>query len=566
LNDDSEKTLEEQFTELQRENRKLNREIRYLKNAIAQEKIAYTTVLNQQKASTFIRRERERYLTLLLANSPSIILFINQTGRVEFCTDYFIKIAGLKKPTDVLGHPLSSVLEPFMDARIHKLLLEQVEKVILTNVPLSLDVGFSFLEGGVDFAGLIVPMKDEEQKGTGIMLLFHDVTSFKRSREEALAASRAKSAFLSNMSHEIRTPMNAIIGMTTIGKKEKNVRGKNRAFEKIEIASTHLLSIVNDILDISKIEVGKVELSLIDFNFLDMIDRVINVVAIRMHDKEQRFLVHIDDKIPDYLHGDDQRLTQIMTNILSNATKFTPEKGEIILSVALLRRQNDKCAIRISVKDSGIGMTTEEQSKLFNTFQQAEAGISRKFGGSGLGLVISKRLLDLMGGEIWVKSEKGHGSEFIFEVSLSISDRGKAASVPDDTILEYKTDFFGKKVLVVDDTEINLEIAKMLLEDMNIEVATAFSGKKAVELVRKKINHFDLIFMDMQMPEIDGLQATRMIRALNADKAASIPIIAMTANVFKEDVEKCMAAGMNGHLGKPINMEELTKVLVSFLK
>ena len=559
-----EKTLEEQLKDLRRENRKLSREITHLKNAIFQEKIAYTTVLNQQKASTFIQRERERYLMLLLANSPSIIFFLNQKGRIEFCTDYFVEVANFNNAADVLGHPLADVLSPFMDSEAHAMFLEQVNNAALAYIPLSLDVSFCFDEINFDFAGLIVPMKDEEQKGDGIMLLFHDVTSLKRSREEALAASVAKSAFLSNMSHEIRTPMNAIIGMTAIGKNEKSLNGKDRAFGKIEIASTLLLGIINDILDISKIESGKMELSPINFEFNEMIDRAVSVAAISMRNKEQQFSVNIDQKIPRYLYGDDQRLMQIMTNILSNAAKFTPKNGEITLSALLLSKQDDKCTIQISVKDSGIGMTKEEQSKLFNVFQQAEAGISRKFGGSGLGLAISKRLLELMDGEIWVESEKGKGSEFTFIATLLISDYSQMKA--SDNAVCLTGNFSGQTVLIVDDIEINLEIAKALLESLNLKTITALSGKQAVDLFDKNSDSCDLIFMDMQMPEIDGLQATQMIRSLDLDKAASIPIIAMTANVFKEDIEKCIAAGMNGHLSKPIDMAEVIKVLSDYFK
>ena len=566
MEENTEKTCEEQLKELLRENRKLNRDITHLKTAIAQEKIAYTTVLNQQKASTFIQRERERYLALLLANSPSIILILNQTGRIEFCTDYFIEMAGFLNPADVLGHPLSDALLPFMSEDAHNELLEHTKLAALTNTPLSLDVSFCFDTNIVDFSGLLVPMKDEKHEGTGLMLLFHDVTNLKRSREEALAASQAKSSFLSNMSHEIRTPMNAIIGMTSIGKNEQSLRGKNEAFEKIEIASSHLLGIINDILDISKIESGKMELSLIDFDFSDMVDKVVSVVAVRMHDKKQKFSVNIDPEIPNYLYGDDRCIAQIMTNILSNATKFTPENGDVIMDASLLDKDRDKCTIRVSIKDTGIGMTKEEQSKLFNIFQQAEAGVSRKYGGSGLGLAISKRLLELMGGEIWVESEKGHGSDFIFVVSLLISDPSKIV-VPDENKAEdYLTDFSGRTVLAVDDVAINLEIATALLKPLNLEVVTAASGKEAVDLFASNPDRYDLIFMDMQMPEVDGLEATRMIRAMDIDKAAAIPIIAMSANVFKEDVERCIAAGMNEHLSKPIDMTEVINTLTRYLK
>lgn len=564
-----------QLAQLERENRKLRREIVHLKNAITQEKLASTAMLNQQKASTFIQRERERYLALLLANSPSIILFLSQTGRVEFCTEHFIAKSGYAKAADVQGHTFSEVLSPFLDSASHERLQEYIQNVMQTNFPFSFDIRFFFdsNENIKEYTGLLVPMKDEKQHSNGIMLMFHDVTDLKRSREEALEASKAKSTFLSNMSHEIRTPMNAIIGMTSIGKHENDLKRKDYAFKNIENASTHLLGIINDILDISKIESGKMELSYITFNFIKMIDRVVNVINLTMHNKRQHFSVEIDHRIPKFLLGDDQRLAQVITNILSNASKFTPEEGYITFAITLLSVENDVCVIQMHIKDSGIGISKEDQGKLFAVFQQAEAGTTRKYGGSGLGLAISKRIVELMGGDIWVESEPGKGSCFFFTVRLGISDQVNVTIDSEQTAglesvgeSQQVYDFSGKVVLLADDIDINLEIVVALLEPTNITIDTAKSGKEAVDAFVAAPERYDIILMDVQMPEIDGLQATRMIRSLNMPQAAEIPIIAMTANVFKEDIEKCLSAGMNDHLGKPIVMEDVLKVLSRYLK
>ena len=562
------------LTQLERENRKLRREIDHLKNAVVQEKLASATMLNQQKASTFIQRERERYLALLLANSPSIILFLSQTGRVEFCTEHFIAKAGFSKASEILGHTLSGVISRFLDTAAHEKLLEHIQNVIRTNTPFAFDVAFCFDHdaSAEEYTGLVVPMKDEEQHSNGIMLMFHDVTDLKRSRKEALEGSKAKSTFLSNMSHEIRTPMNAIIGMTSIGKHEKNLERKDYAFEKIENASKHLLGIINDILDISKIESGKMELSYIAFDFTQMLDRVLSVITLTMQNKRQHFSVEVDHRIPETLFGDDQRLAQVITNILSNASKFTPEEGHIKFAITLLSVENDACVIQMSVKDSGIGISKEERGKLFNVFQQAEAGTARKYGGSGLGLAISKRILELMGGDIWVESEAGKGSCFFFTAHLGIPEQIKStAGIEQKTGLELDEesqqsyDFSGKVILLVDDIDINLEIIVTLLEPTNITIDTAKSGKEAVDAFVAAPERYDLILMDVQMPGIDGLQATKMIRALTIPQGGVIPIIAMTANVFKEDVEKCLDAGMNDHLGKPIDIDDVIKMLSHYL-
>ena len=559
----------EKIQQLERELRKRNREIAHLEGAIKNEKIAHITLLNQQKANTFAQRERERYLAMLLSNSPSIIIFLNNMGRVEFCTEYFIGKTGLGI-SEILGHALFEVLLPYLDTSSHKQLLEQHETVMQSHSSCAFDLSFCFNKNDIqeDFAGLMVPMMSEKSEIDGTMIMFHDVTDLKRSREEALEASRAKSSFLSNMSHEIRTPMNAIIGMTSIGKTEKTLERKDNALEKIDSASTHLLGVINDILDISKIESGKMELSMIEFEFAKMLNRVNNVIAQKIDEKQQIFTVDIDPAIPHILYGDDQRLAQVITNILSNATKFTPENGEITLGIELLNLSDAKCSMQIFVKDSGIGMTKQEQAKLFNIFQQAQAGTSRKYGGSGLGLAISKRIINLMDGDIWVESEPEKGSCFYFTANLGVvsevENEANAEQMSGESRMaeeESNADFTGKTILIVDDIEINIEIALALLETMGMTMDTAQSGKQAYDAFVANPARYDLILMDMQMPGIDGIEATKMIRSANLPRSGSIPIIAMTANVFKEDIAKCIAAGMNDHLGKPIDMDDVITIL-----
>ncbi|MDR2610010.1 MAG: response regulator [Clostridiales Family XIII bacterium] len=400
-----------------------------------------------------------------------------------------------------------------------------------------------------------------------------------RAQEEAKAASKAKGEFLSNMSHEMRTPMNAIIGMSTIGSDATDIEKKDYAFKKIEDASTHLLGIINDILDMSKIEANKLELSPTEFTFEKMLQKAINVNHFLIEAKSQHFSSSIDADIPPNLIGDEQRLVQVVTNLLSNAVKFTSEGGSISLSARMWDNGDDvaavvdeSCVIVIAVTDTGIGLSEEQQSHLFTPFQQAENSTSREFGGTGLGLAISKNLVELMDGEIWVESELGKGSTFSFTVRLQ---RGSADASSGG--LAVGTDASGKNasgiddfselhILLVEDIDINREIVLSFLEQTGISVDCAENGEEAVAMVRESEGRYDAIFMDIQMPKMDGYEATQQIRALDIPAARDIPIIAMTANVFHEDIEKCLACGMNDHIGKPLNREDIIDKLRTLLR
>jgi len=388
----------------------------------------------------------------------------------------------------------------------------------------------------------------------------------KRLLEVTEQANRAKSAFLANMSHEIRTPMNAIIGMTSIAESAHSVERKDYAIGKIKDASTHLLGVINDILDMSKIEAGKFELSPTAFRFEETLKRVVAVNDYRVIEKRQRLSLHIDAAIPPVLCGDEQRLAQVITNLLSNAVKFTPEKGSIDICARFLGEENGVCQVQIDVSDTGIGISPEQQARLFQSFHQAESSTSRKYGGTGLGLVISKSIVELMGGHIWIESELGKGATFSFTIAAGRIDEAayaaNARKAGDRPAQAAFYDWFGEyRILLAEDVEINREIVLALLETTMIAIDCAENGSEAVRMFREAPDRYDMIFMDLQMPEMDGYEATRCIRALDMPKAKVIPIIAMTANVFREDVEKCLAAGMDGHIGKPLNFAEVLQAL-----
>ncbi|MDR3316079.1 MAG: response regulator [Coriobacteriales bacterium] len=435
---------------------------------------------------------------------------------------------------------------------------------------------------GKYYHGVASEFRSAEGELLGYYIITTDVTEIQVAREKAEQASEAKTSFLSNMSHEMRTPMNAIIGMTNIGKVASSVERKDYCFDKIDNASLHLLGVINDVLDISKIEANKFVLAPVEFVLERMVKKVTNVITFRIDEKEQRLIVDLDNRIPRSIVADDQRLAQVITNLLSNAVKFTPERGTIKLELDYRAEDEQSLTIRIAVKDTGIGISAEQRERIFSEFEQAENQTSRRFGGTGLGLAISKRIVEMMGSTLHVESEIGKGSTFFFtfvaqkaesprgadkgssEVSTELS--GEAGESGHNQLTAAEGVFKGSRILVAEDVLVNREIVLALLESTGVAIEFAENGVEAVAAFEADQQGFDLILMDVQMPLMDGFEATRRIRSLPVPEATTIPIMAMTANVFREDVEKCLAAGMNDHVGKPIDVAEVLEKLKRYIK
>ncbi|MDR3185511.1 MAG: response regulator [Christensenellaceae bacterium] len=523
-------------------------------------------------SGAIMRANAEEALSRMLSivnASPQFIAYLNESGEFEYFNKGALEISGYSE--DEMNHGGIALL---IGESEKSLWLEQIYSELESTISTTSEFKIK-TKSGCDLI-LMASVFSTEFYNNGFGMICIDITEIRRLEQELIVAkihadesSQAKGSFLARMSHEMRTPMNAIIGMTNIAKgADGDIVKKDYCLHKIGDASTHLLGVINDILDMAKIEANKFELSYSSFEFKQMLLRVADVMQFRVDEKKQTFNIAIDDDIPVLLIGDEQHLSQVITNLLANAVKFTPVDGTVTLSASRIddKSSNDTCSLCIAVKDTGIGITAENQKRLFKSFEQADGGIARKFGGTGLGLAISKHIIELMGGEINVQSEFGSGSEFTFVIQLNIDNSVRSEDISPTTEIDDITDVFkGHTLLLAEDIEINREIVVDLLSDTGITIDCAENGIIAYDMFEANPEKYEMIFMDIHMPEQDGYEATRRIRAIDNNFAKKVPIVAMTANVFREDIEKCLSAGMNDHIGKPIDFAEVLEKLFKYI-
>ncbi|MCR5719622.1 MAG: response regulator [Lachnospiraceae bacterium] len=552
----------DRIKELETANRRLERKLQRLQDEMRLLSSVNDQLSKLRDETEVEKRKQLMYTYAILNNSPGLFVLADEEGNILMTTRHF----------DMHHYLTLNQLASYLgcEGAFGGLTIDEMCKKVLTDrKEFQADLKIEIKGEPKVYSIRAVPAIDEETDIKRVLILGQDVTKLVQAKEQAESATKAKSDFLANMSHEIRTPMNAIVGMSEFILRDSTDEGARENAQQIKRASEQLLSIINDILDFSKIEAGKMELVPVQFNIVEIVNDVSNLIKFRIKDKDVGLVLEVDENLPKGLIGDDIRVKQIMINLLNNAAKFT-ETGFITLKLwpEWPDESHDEVLLRVAVKDTGIGIKPEDLQKLFSSFSQVDTKRNRTKEGTGLGLAICQRLTRMMSGDITVDSEYGKGSVFSFFLKLKVFDKTPVgdykeavAGVSKPTV--FAIDFKAPKaqILVVDDSLVNLKVARGLMRPYNMQMTFASGGQEAID--KCKDNHYDIIFMDHLMPVMDGVEATQKIRELpDGDKRV---IIALTANALSGSREEYQSKGFNEFLAKPIEITKLDEVLRNFL-
>jgi PAS domain S-box-containing protein len=534
--------------------------------------------ISERKRAEDIVRRSEIHFRALIENASDIIVIINDDGTFRYGSPSLDRVLGYQ-PEELIGRPATDLIHPEDVSSFVDRLTAAVEMRVASG---GMEARVRHKDGSWRVLEAMGTKLPDEKAAGGFVVNARDITVRKQAEGElheaklaAEVANRAKGEFLANMSHEIRTPMNGIIGMTDLAL-GTSLSGEQREYlELVKVSAESLLALINDILDFSKIEAGKLEFEQVGFGLRACIDSTQKALALRAEEKGLRLACGVGPDVPDAVVGDPGRLRQILVNLVGNAIKFT-ERGEVAVQVESRRLTvespqptaaglHSPFELHFSVRDTGIGVGPGKQALIFDAFQQGDTSTARNYGGTGLGLAICSKLVRMMGGRLWLESELGRGSTFHFTARFDVQPHAadpKRAAHPMLVRLTQSEPSAPSRplhILVAEDNIVNQKLAVRLLEKAGHTVAVAATGREALALVERDV--FDAVLMDVQMPEMDGIEAVAAIRARERRNGAHLPIIAMTAHAMKGDRERCLAAGMDDYVCKPIQRQALTEAL-----
>jgi signal transduction histidine kinase/ActR/RegA family two-component response regulator len=552
-----EEELKTELEALRRDYKKQSRALELAVKQIERNQVAAKSRENLRRVIDAKRSELERYMNLLLGNCPDVILIFDSSSRIAYATESFLKLCRIPAFGMISGKGYGELLQPYTTAEFQARLEDVFSRIHIEKQTINFSDIIDFSTDGSfrSYSIQATPMLGDNGEAEGAMVIFSDTTDILQAKADAERANAAKSDFLATVSHEIRTPMNAIIGMSSMLKSTSLDEKQHEYLKSIQDSSHVLLTLINDILDFSKIEAGKLELVEGYFRLSRLVDHQQSMFEPMFRQKGLDFSCKYEESLPEVVFGDDMRIRQILTNILNNALKYTKEGY-----VRFLADREPDGTIRFAVADSGVGIRQEDVARLFTAFEQLDIVRNKGVIGTGLGLAITKKLCDLMGGEIEVVSEYGKGSCFTVRLPLKAGTEDQLPPELRKEALRFVAP--GVRILLVDDIEINLQITAYMLEIYQIKPDFALNGRQAIQLAEE--NQYDMILMDHMMPEMDGVEATRIIRSLGG-YAQRAPIVALTANAVSGAMEMFLANGFNGFLSKPIDDDALAECLLRWL-